>query len=418
MVQLQEYHRPEQSTGPYAYNAVAPGAPINLVQLAAIYQTGPGHVRYYDFDKEIRRVARPHSTNEAYLNLFPFEDATDLLRRLGTSKYLMSPFEGGYENAWYCCREVPFRRDVVVDEREELESSAPASHLFHPEPVDQRFLPADWNTYRHHFDVPMFKYLTPIHGDFKAARRRNVHCRDLVLEAVIINTASSLVTAEAVQFALQDALANRQYVQQHLGYSKPTLEQAVSRSLTDTPPVLESTTSAQSSLLGEFRSPTHRGAESTRELVNSTTTMPLVLVRSKHTDGPLVEMTRCPSRPPIEQIFGTLPSGGRRTFWNFFTTKSQTLGPGQFRALAREHVFLFHNRCPVDGRLGDPNLRLINHRSGILIQKRALESDICRHYTGHATFNFMASAEMLKEVHEVCRLQVDDSSTFVWGTDC
>ena len=25
--------------------------------------------------------------------------------------------------------------------------------------------------------------------------------------------------------------------------------------------------------------------------------------------------------------------------WDFFTTKSQTLGPGQFRALAREHVY-------------------------------------------------------------------------------
>ena len=46
------------------------GAPIDLVQLATIYQTGPGHIRYYDFDKEIQRVARLHLTNEAYLNFF------------------------------------------------------------------------------------------------------------------------------------------------------------------------------------------------------------------------------------------------------------------------------------------------------------------------------------------------------------
>ena len=91
MVQLQEYYRLGESTGPYAYNAVASGAPINLVQLATIYQTGPGQIRYHDFDKEIRRVARLHITNEEYINLFPFGDAADLARHLGTSKYLISP---------------------------------------------------------------------------------------------------------------------------------------------------------------------------------------------------------------------------------------------------------------------------------------------------------------------------------------
>ena len=104
--------------------------------------------------------------------------------------------------------------------------------------------------------------------------------------------------------------------------------------------------------------------------------------------------------------------------WDFYSTKSQTLGPGQFRALAREHVFVFQYKYPVDGLPGDPNLRLLNHRSGIVIQKRALESDIRRHYTGHDTFKFMDGVETLKEVHEVCRLQVDPSSTFTWGTDC
>ena len=63
VVQLQEYYRLGESTGPYAYNAVAPGAPIDLVQLATIYQTGPGRLGYHDFDKEIQRVARLHSTS-------------------------------------------------------------------------------------------------------------------------------------------------------------------------------------------------------------------------------------------------------------------------------------------------------------------------------------------------------------------
>ena len=196
MVQLQEYYRLGESTGPYAYNAVAVGAPIDPVQLATIYQTGPGH-----FDKEIRRLARLHSTNKKYINLFSFEDVAVLARRLGTSKHLMSSFEGGYENGRHWRREVPFRRDVFVHEWEELEpSSSPASNPFHLDPVDHRFLSADLNVYQHHFHVPMFKYLTPIHDDFKAVHRRKVSCRDQVHEAVIVNTASSLVTAEAVPF--------------------------------------------------------------------------------------------------------------------------------------------------------------------------------------------------------------------------
>ena len=72
VVQLQEYYRLGESTGPYAYNAVAPGAPIDLVQLATIYQTGPGQIGYHDFDREFRRVARLHPTSEEYVNLFPF----------------------------------------------------------------------------------------------------------------------------------------------------------------------------------------------------------------------------------------------------------------------------------------------------------------------------------------------------------
>ena len=131
----------------------------------------------------------------------------------------MSPFEGGYENGGHWRREVLFRRNVFVDEREELEPrSSRASDLSHPNPVDHRFLSADSKVYQHHFDVPMFKYLTPIHVDLKTAHRRKVSCRDQVLKAVIVDTASSLVTAEAVRIALQGALADGQYVHQHLGH--------------------------------------------------------------------------------------------------------------------------------------------------------------------------------------------------------
>ena len=40
--------------------------------------------------------------------------------------------------------------------------------------------------------------------------------------------------------------------------------------------------------------------------------------------------------------------------------------------------------------------------SGILIRIGTLESNICRHYTGHDPFKCMASVETLKEVHQVC----------------
>ena len=217
MVQLQEYYQLGEQTEPYAYNAVAPGAPIDLVQLATIYQTGPGRLGYHDFDKAIRRVAGLHSTSKEYVNPFPFVHAADLVRRMGTSKYLMSPLEAGYEGGRRWRRAVKFRRDVYADEREEIESNdSPASDPLQPDPVDTRFLPAELNVYQHHFDIPFFKYLTPIHDDSKAAHRRKVSCRDQVLEAVIVDTASSLDTAQAVRFALQSALADGQYVHQHL----------------------------------------------------------------------------------------------------------------------------------------------------------------------------------------------------------
>ena len=47
--------------------------------------------------------------------------------------------------------------------------------------------------------------------------------------------------------------------------------------------------------------------------------------------------------------------------WVFYSTKAQTLGPGQFRALAPEHVFVFQHKSPVDSPPGEPNLRLLYH---------------------------------------------------------
>ena len=144
VVQLQKYYRLREQTEPYAYNAVAPGAPIDLVQLETIYQTGPGRLGYDDFDKEIQGVARLDSSSKEYVNLFPFVDAAALVRRMGTSKYLMSPFEAGYKGGRRWCRAVKFPKDVYADEREEIESNdLPASDPFHPDPVDHRFLPAE-----------------------------------------------------------------------------------------------------------------------------------------------------------------------------------------------------------------------------------------------------------------------------------
>ena len=97
------------------------------------------------------------------------------------------------------------------------------------------------------------------------------------------------------------------------------------------------------------------------------------------------------------------PTAWRRSsLWYLFMTKSQTLGPGECRPLAREHVFIFQYKCPVNGPPRDPNLCLINHGSRVLIQKRIFQRDIRRHYTGHDTFKLMASVETMKELHEVC----------------
>ena len=158
----------------------------------------------------------------------------------------------------------------------------------------------------------MFKYLTPIPDDSKAAVRRKVSCRDQVLEAVIVDAASSHVTAEASRFALQGALADGQYVHQHLGRL-----QANSRT---------------SGLEIIDRYALSAGGEDVSVIIVARRVSiadtpwwqvdlsvlpqqwPLVPVQSKNIDVPPVDMTCSPWRPPIESICGTLPFGTRRTF--------------------------------------------------------------------------------------------------------
>ena len=230
---------------------------------------------------------------------------------------------------------------------------------------------------------------------------------------------SSLVTAEAVRFALQSSLADGQYVHQHVGRlqeegSRTDMLEIIDRyalgpevddisaitvvrrvSIADTPWWRVDTRT------GQFYHSMAAGTGS-KETYRLSTGRP---------DSFSFEVTN------RTDLWGE-DAWKQSNLWDFYSTKAQTLGPGQFRVLAREHVLVFQYNCPVDGQPGDPNLRLLNHRSGILIQKRALESDIRRHNTGHDTFKFMAGVETLKEVREVCRLQVDPSSTFTWGTDC
>ena len=270
--------------------------------------------------------------------------------------------------------------------------------------------------YQHHFDIPVFKFLTPIHDDFKAAHRRKVSCGDQVLEAVIVDMALSLVTAEAVRFALQSALADGQYVHQHLS----RLQEEGSR--TDMLEVIDQYTLGPgvddvSAIIVVRQVPIAdtpwwrvdtRTGQFYHSMAAGTGSKETYRWSTGRDDGFSFEVTNRTDLPN-EDVWK--PSN----LWDFYWTKAQTLGPGQFRALAREHVFIFQYKCPVDSQPGDPNLRLLNHRSDILVQKRAPESDTRRHYTGHDTLKFMAGVETLKEVHEVCRHQVDRSSTFEVG---
>ena len=256
----------------------------------------------------------------------------------------------------------------------------------------------------------MFKYLTPIHDDFKAAHRCKVSCRDLVLEAVIVHTASILVTAEAVLFPLQGALADGEYVHQHLGRlqtNSSSLEIIDRYALGPGVDNVSVIIVAQRGLIAD--TPWWRVDTRTGQFYHSMAAGTGWRQSYRCTTGRIDAL----SFETTNRMDMWNPA-----LWDFFTTKSQTLGPGQFRGLALEHVFLFQHKCPVDGQPGNPKLRLFNHRSGILIQKTALGSDVRLHYTGHETLKFLASVKTLKEVHEACQLQVDGSSTFEWGTDC
>ena len=175
---------------------------------------------------------------------------------------------------------------------------------------------------------------------------------------VIVDTASSIVTAEAVRFALQGALADGHYVHQHLGplqaNSRTSSLEVIDRyalgpgvddvsviivarrfSIADTPWWRVHWGTGQfyhSMAAGTGSKQTYRWTTGRHDALSFETSNRMDLWN-----------------PAIWQ-----PSN----LWDFFTTKSQPLGPGQFRGVAREHVFVFQYKCPVDGRPGDPNLRL------------------------------------------------------------
>ena len=204
---------------------------------------------------------------------------------------------------------------MLMNGRRVEPADSPASDPFHPDPVDHRFLPADSNAYQHHFDIPFFKYLTPIHDDFKAAHGHKVSCRDQVLEAVIVDTASSLVTAEAVRFALQSSLADGQYVHQHLGRlqeegSRTDMLEVIDRYALG-PGVHDVSAIIVVRRVSIADMPWWRVDTRT---VSSTTAWPLVLVRRKPIDGLLVDMTCSPSKSPIGPICGARTLGNRRSF--------------------------------------------------------------------------------------------------------
>ena len=175
---------------------------------------------------------------------------------------------------------------------------------------------------------------------------------------VIINTASSLVTAGAVRFALQSALDDGQYVHQHLGRlqeegSRTDMLEVIDRyalgpevddvsaiivvrqvSIADTPWWRVDTRT------GQFYHSMTAGTGSEETYLWST---------DRHKAFSF-EVT---NRTDLWSEDAWKPSN----LWDFYSTKAQTLGPAQFRALAREHVFVFQYKCPVDGRTGDPNLQ-------------------------------------------------------------
>ena len=92
-------------------------------------------------------------------------------------------------------------------------------------------------------------------------------------------------------------------------------------------------TSVPSLLFDEFRLLTRHGGESIRKLVSSTTAWPLVLVRRKHIDGSLVDMTLSALKSFIGRICGARTLGNSRTFGFFFRPKHKHWDLDNFKRL-------------------------------------------------------------------------------------
>ena len=80
------------------------------------------------------------------MELFPFDGASDLIERMGTSRYMMPGTESGWRRTRWT-RSIEFRKDMYTDEAEELgRNDSPATDPFHPDPLDLPYLLADSNT--------------------------------------------------------------------------------------------------------------------------------------------------------------------------------------------------------------------------------------------------------------------------------
>ena len=202
---------------------------------------------------------------------------------------------------------------MYVDEREELQSrESAASDLFHWDPLEHQFLPKDSNAYQHHLDVLMLHFLTPIKTDFPAAHRQNVHWRDYAFDAVIVNTAPSIVTAEAVRFALQSTLADGQYVHQHLCRLQDDSPTATVKILNrygfrPGPDNISAIMVARTLSIADtpwWQIHLRTGQFFYRDAAS--------LAPARSMDALLVNMMHNPSRQLIDRTFGTIPYGSNR----------------------------------------------------------------------------------------------------------
>ena len=112
----------------------------------------------------------------------------------------------------------PTESDIMHQLNEHLDSPQEPDKC-HPQPKTN-FIPTLWTIqqvpsysgeYQHEFNIPMFKYLTLLQRAYEDAQEAHVHiCKPSRLNTVAHDTAVNVVTAQAVQFALQSTLPEGQ----------------------------------------------------------------------------------------------------------------------------------------------------------------------------------------------------------------